>query len=82
MIGHLASLDNVYLRGISIEDTVDQVNKSDSFIGGFYKAITRVLSKNYIADRELEGEICPECGSTMRMIEGCKACTCGYSKCG
>ena len=67
-------------RDISIEDIVDQVNKSDSFIGGFYKAITRVLSKNYIEDRDLE-ELCPNCNSPLRMEEGCKKCTCGFSAC-
>ena len=69
-------------RGIPTEDIVDQVNKSESFIGGFYKAITRVLSKNYMEDLELE-ERCPQCDSKLMMVEGCKICTCGeYSKCG
>jgi len=67
--------------GISIEDVVDQINKSASFISGFYKAISRVLSKNYIENGDVAGEICPECGSTIRMVEGCKLCTCGYSAC-
>lgn len=25
---------------------------------------------------------CPECGSTLQFIEGCKKCMCGYSACG
>lgn len=67
---------------ITIENVVDQVNKSQSFIGGFYKAITRVLANNYIEDRELD-EPCPNCGAKLQMVEGCVKCTCGeYSKCG
>jgi hypothetical protein len=68
-------------RGIPVEDIIDQVDKSNSFIGGFYKAITRVLKKNYVDDQDLDGESCPLCGNTLQMIEGCKSCSCGYSAC-
>jgi ribonucleoside-diphosphate reductase alpha chain len=29
-----------------------------------------------------EHNICPECGEKMSMVEGCKTCACGYSRCG
>jgi ribonucleoside-diphosphate reductase alpha chain len=29
-----------------------------------------------------ESNICPECGEHLSMVEGCKTCACGYSRCG
>jgi ribonucleoside-diphosphate reductase alpha chain len=29
-----------------------------------------------------EDNICPECGEHLSMVEGCKTCACGYSRCG
>ena len=29
-----------------------------------------------------EHNICPDCGEKMSMVEGCKTCVCGYSRCG
>ena len=29
-----------------------------------------------------ELNICPECGEYLSMVEGCKTCACGYSRCG
>ena len=68
-------------RGVPTEDIVDQIDKSYSFISGFYKAISRVLAKNYIKNGEISGSSCPNCGATLQMIEGCKSCSCGYSAC-
>lgn len=70
-------------RGISVADVVDQLDKSYSNISSFYKVIARTLRKNYITDEDIANEKCPNCGSKLKMVEGCKSCAseCGWSKC-
>jgi ribonucleoside-diphosphate reductase alpha chain len=66
----------------SIKHIVHVAKKVDENITSFSSAVRRVLSR-YI-EEELDGESCPECGSKLRMQEGCVHCineTCGYSRC-
>jgi hypothetical protein len=71
-------------HGTPLQFIVDQLGKSLDFLS-YDKAIARVL-KFYIGKGEkvLSKEVCPECGSGLIYIEGCKSCSamCGYSKCG
>lgn len=69
---------------IPLQFIVDQLNKTRRF-DTFSKAMARVLKK-YIGDGEKvisrSGSICPECGSELQFVEGCKSCkSCGWSKC-
>jgi len=70
----------LFRSGVPVDKVVDQIDKSYSNISSFYKAISRTLRKNYVADKEID-ELCPECNSKLMMVEGCKSCSCGWSKC-
>jgi ribonucleoside-diphosphate reductase alpha chain len=64
-----------------IEDIIEQVEKAEGDLTTFGKVITRIL-KRYLADGTHSTELCPECGNKILYKDGCKSCTCGYSKCG
>ncbi len=66
-------------KGISPEDIIGQIDKSDENITHLYKVLARVLSKKY----NLEGNMkCPECNNIITVSGGCATCySCGYSKC-
>jgi len=69
-------------RGNSVADITEQIDKSYSAISGFYKAISRVLRKNYTSDGKID-EKCPQCNANLVMKEGCKSCpACGFEFCG
>ncbi len=73
-------------HGVSIPYIVKTSKKVNENITSFSSAMCRILSK-YIKD-EYTGEICPECGSPIKYVGGCKECSrekdplCTYSKCG
>lgn len=79
----LARMISTALRhGTSPKYIVDQLDKSAESIGGFNKALVRVLKK-YIVDGDEATGGCPECGGELIYAEGCKSCGsgCGYSAC-
>jgi ribonucleoside-diphosphate reductase alpha chain len=64
--------------GRVIEELVpDDINENKQYN---FEATT----DNYIMDKDKEDnrEVCPDCGEPLNMIEGCRSCACGYSKCG
>jgi ribonucleoside-diphosphate reductase alpha chain len=68
--------------GVKIEYIVDQLEKVTGTLHCFAKSTARALKK-YIKDgTKVHGEKCPECGDELFRQEGCKACKCGYTKCG
>ena len=68
-------------HGSDIKFIVDQLNKSNGFIGSFSKAVSRTLSK-YVGIEET-GDKCTECGGKLVREEGCMKCINGcFSKCG
>jgi ribonucleoside-diphosphate reductase alpha chain len=69
-------------HGVHPKHVVTQVEKAETYISSFPKAVARVL-KLYIPNEEIKGEICPSCSQpTMVREEGCKKCVnCGYSRC-
>ena len=81
--GTLGRLVSMSLRhNVPLQFIVDQLSKTRQF-NTFSKSMARVLKK-YIADGEkaLSANKCPECGSALVFIEGCKSCQqCGFSKC-
>ncbi len=78
--GTLARMISMSLRHeVPIQFIVEQLQRDSGFIS-FERAISRILKK-YIPDGQETKEKCPECGATMIFREGCKSCTCGYSKC-
>jgi ribonucleoside-diphosphate reductase alpha chain len=80
----LTRIISVGLRNnIDIEPMLHQLEKGKGDFGSFEKALVRVLKK-YVKDgTEVKGEQCPECGgtTTLKRIEGCVTCSCGWSKC-
>lgn len=44
-----------------------------------YGSIKEIIT-NYIP--KTPAGTCPECGSSLQFIEGCKSCICGFSACG
>lgn len=81
--GTLGRLVSMSLRHeVPLQFIVDQLSKTRQF-NTFSKGMARVLKK-YIANGEkaLASNKCPECGSELIFIEGCKSCqNCGFSKC-
>jgi len=73
-------------HGTPLQLIVDQLQKNE--FAGFFdfdKCVSRVLKK-YIKEGEIviSSDVCPECGSKLIYVEGCKSCsnkTCGWSKC-
>ncbi len=70
-------------HGVPLQFIVEQLGKSLDFLS-YDKVIGRVLKK-YLEEGEkvLSKEVCPECGSPLTYIDGCKSCSnmCGWSKC-
>lgn len=81
------------LAGISSGGVGFGPNKVESAPDGFAQLAAKEIQENGHADKEEEINLgsdstikpCPECGTEMQMIEGCKTCpnpTCGVSECG
>lgn len=62
-----------------IDTIIKDAEKTYKNIGTFVNVINRILSK-YTNDIKVL-DICPNCGKQLVMQEGCKSCSCGYSKC-
>jgi ribonucleoside-diphosphate reductase alpha chain len=68
-------------HGIPVEYLVEQLSKDGSVVD-INNVLSRLL-RRYMKKRVSEGETCPDCGlSEIIYSEGCKKCSCGYSKCG
>ena len=80
---HTLAVSGLLRSGMGVQYVLDIFNKADedAELFSFNKVISRVL-KHHIKDGTKAGEKCPQCGAEMRYTEGCKSCTCGYSKCG
>ncbi len=79
---HTLAVSGLLRTGMGVQYVLDIFNKADeeADIFSFNKVISRVL-KHHIKDGTKAGETCPSCGADMIFTEGCKSCTCGYSKC-
>lgn len=82
--GEFTRIISLSLRhGAPVQYIVEQLQKDEeSDMYSFSRVIARVL-KIYIPDNTETAEKCPECGSKIVYIEGCKQCSsqCGWSKC-
>lgn len=80
---HTLAISGLLRTGMGVQYVLDIINKADenADLFSFNKVISRVL-KHHIKDGTKAGEKCPSCGAEMIFAEGCKQCTCGYSKCG
>lgn len=80
---HTLAISGLLRSGMGLKYVLDIFTKADeeAEIYSFNRVISRVL-KHHIKDGTKAGEKCPNCGSEMIFTEGCKSCTCGYSKCG
>lgn len=98
-IGRLSSL--ALRSGVPVDKIIAQLKgicgehpvfSKDGLILSIPDAMSRVLEKRYVKDKEvgkgkyensLLGDICPECGQTISFEEGCMTCHfCGFTKCG
>lgn len=79
---HTLAVSGLLRTGMGVQYVLDIFNKADeeADIFSFNKVISRVL-KHHVKDGTKTGETCPQCGADMIFTEGCKGCTCGYSKC-
>jgi ribonucleoside-diphosphate reductase alpha chain len=79
---HTLAVSGLLRTGMGVQYVLDIFNKADeeADIFSFSKVVSRVL-KHHIKDGTKTGETCPQCGADMIFTEGCKGCTCGYSKC-
>ncbi len=79
---HTLAVSGLLRTGMGVQYVLDIFNKADeeADIFSFNKVISRVL-KHHVKDGTKTGEKCPQCGADMIFTEGCKSCTCGYSKC-
>lgn len=71
-------------HGVPLPFIVEQLRKDKhSDVTSFASVVARTLAKHYITDGRLEGQKCPECGSTNMLHQsGCVSCgDCTYSKC-
>lgn len=72
-------------HGTPVQFIVEQLLKDKhSSMLSLSRVIARVL-KTYIADgtKVVSEKSCPECKQdTLRYVEGCMSCSCGFSKCG
>lgn len=67
-------------HGAPIEYVIATAKKVNENIASFTSAICRVLMK--YSKKDIEDEVCPDCGSKIVREAGCKKCTnCGYSLC-
>lgn len=77
-------LASTHMRhGLPIEFLVEQMQKSTDDMFSLPSAVARVLKK-YIKDGQpVNGQVCPECGSTNLVYEnGCVVCRdCGWTAC-
>lgn len=84
----VSKLISALLRhGMPIEYVVSTIKSLDfknDTINSWKSGVIRTL-KCYIKDGEVQGEVCPECGSKIVRVGGCMQCSnpeCGWSKCG
>ena len=79
----LSRMLSVSLRhGADISFIVEQLGKTEGNISCYSKVLARTLKK-YIKEGTVSTEKCPDCGSDLVYVEGCKKCNnCGHSKCG
>jgi len=95
-IGRLVSL--ALRSGIKVEHIIEQLKgisgdhpifQKDGLVLSIPDAIAKVLENRYLKgkkplkiERQLEVEVCPECGQPINYEEGCMTCHfCGYTKC-
>ena len=75
-------------HNVPISFICEQLDKAKGSVVSLAKAISRTFKKHYLTEQdfkemmEVGGEKCPECGEKLIFSQGCKSCTCGYSKCG
>jgi ribonucleoside-diphosphate reductase alpha chain len=79
---HTLAVSGLLRTGMGVKYVLDILNKADeeADIYSFNKVLSRVL-KHHIKDGTKSGEKCPQCGADMIFTEGCKSCSCGYSRC-
>ena len=74
---HLPSVLNI-VDGMNMS-----INGEDELHFGTWKAGVKRILKKWIKDSvEINGEVCPDCGSdNLSYNSGCKTCTCGWTAC-
>ena len=85
LAGYGRLISGVLRHGMPIEfliSTIKNISFPEENVTSWKAGIIRALS-SYIKEREIQGEVCPECGAKIVRENGCKHCTsCGWSACG
>ena len=77
-------ISGILRHGMSLPNLISLINGlklDDSSLLTWKHGVIRAL-KQFVKDGVETDEKCPECGSKLIYEEGCKKCSCGYSKCG
>jgi ribonucleoside-diphosphate reductase alpha chain len=93
IVRHLAGHKSnpIFDRGRSIKSVPDAVavvlqeymNNYLGFSEFIENCAEKAVHTTTTATSELSGELCPDCGELLYMLNGCNSCqSCGYSKCG
>ena len=66
-----------------MQTTLTEVKtKSEKAIKVAEEAKEKAIKRASIQIEKLSGNMCPDCGNVLEMIEGCEICrACGYSRC-
>jgi ribonucleoside-diphosphate reductase alpha chain len=85
LAGYGRLISGVLRHGMPIEyliSTIKNISFPEENVNSWKAGIIRALS-SYIKEKEVQGEVCPECGAKIVRENGCKHCTsCGWSACG
>ncbi len=83
--GYGRLLSGLLRHGMPVEyiiSTIKNISFSEENINSWKSGIIRALG-SYVKEKEVIGEVCPECGAKLVRENGCKHCSeCGYSACG
>ena len=69
-------------HNVPIHTIVEGLDAVEEAIPGTFIFRIKKFLAQFIKDHAVSGAVCPECGEkSIRFMEGCYSCICGYSKC-
>lgn len=78
-------ISGILRHGMPIEyliSTIKNISFPEETVNSWKAGIIRALG-SYVKEKEVIGEVCPDCGGKLIFENGCRHCSsCGYSACG